>query len=69
MIFHTPSNGTLNVIQKNYLYDSRIVFDISGKVLLNEKLNSANQKFKLSDFKGISLIKLNASKKLKILDC
>lgn len=64
-VYPNPSNGLVNIVLKEIAENYRInVYDISGKLLLSDTINSELSTFDLSNFvKRVYIIELNSGSK------
>ena len=62
IVYLNPSTGTFQV-EVNDFYEGLVrVFDLSGKLLIQQKLSNKKQEIKIENFKGLAVIQLISNK-------
>lgn len=62
IVYPNPSTGTFQV-EVNDFYEGLVrVFDLSGKLLIQQKLSNKKQEIKIENFKGLAVIQLISNK-------
>lgn len=66
IVYSNPSSGAICVNVKDLAFNTLRIFNIEGRLLIQNKLEKQNQEFRLDNFKGWAIVKLYGEKSVVV---